>query len=438
MNVLDYSEIKQLYVLGDIHGDFKQLFNRIKENLEHSSQDEPHPKEIERKAKKKAKQERFRELQREDEVRIHEDNIVQRLHREEEGINEVVGGYDGDIILKATMPNDMFKHKRRAQYNDSVIIVAGDCGFGFNKLEYYTTMFKKINECLYKNNCHLLFVRGNHDDPKYFSEGLIDMCNIKTILDYTVVKVKDKNILCVGGGLSVDRKWRMEQEDIMNRFVKHNRKQLYWDGEMPNISEEEIKLIHDSNLPIDMVITHTAPDFSYPKTKDSSLFWLDKDKDLVSDIAIERQSLTRLYNLLKENGNEVKVWFYGHFHEDYEELWGDTLFKLCNCNLRINNAFETLNKMLKNKAYGEVLDGKSQSLCNQLYAKLNSSSIRMTHTISLAESLQGVELLRSIHTNQSPFALFDVETMGHGNIYTDLGETRTNETIISREDEAPF
>ena len=52
---------------------------------------------------------------------------------------------------------------------DTLIIVAGDCGFGFERPGYYENIYTKCNKKLSKANNWLLFIRGNHDNPAYFN-----------------------------------------------------------------------------------------------------------------------------------------------------------------------------------------------------------------------------------------------------------------------------
>ena len=54
---------------------------------------------------------------------------------------------------------------RRLETKDNVVIVAGDCGIGFEKLGHYENIYHRIKNTLEKQNCILLLVRGNHDDP---------------------------------------------------------------------------------------------------------------------------------------------------------------------------------------------------------------------------------------------------------------------------------
>ena len=111
---------------------------------------------------------------------------------------------------------------------NAIVIVAGDCGFGFNKLAYYDELYKrKLHRKLKKQNVLLLMVRGNHDDPLFFDKELIDYPYMKTLPDYTIVHTRKHNILCVGGAISIDRSFRLSQMDY-NRILGKQRLPLYW------------------------------------------------------------------------------------------------------------------------------------------------------------------------------------------------------------------
>ena len=61
-------------------------------------------------------------------------------------------------------------HKLCVQYamRDTLLIVAGDCGFGFDNPGYYDEMVKKNSRRMSEANNWIVFVRGNHDNPAYF------------------------------------------------------------------------------------------------------------------------------------------------------------------------------------------------------------------------------------------------------------------------------
>lgn len=203
---------------------------------------------------------------------------------------------------------------------NAIVIVAGDCGFGFNKLAYYDDLYKrKLHKKLEKQNVLLLMVRGNHDDPLFFDKELIDYPYMKTLPDYTLVHTKGHNILCVGGAVSIDRQFRLSQMDY-NRIFGKKRLPLYWKDEYFRYDEEQLRILEIENIKVDTVITHSAPDFCPPLTKGDVEHFCANDEELASDLDKERKDLTRLYEWLIENGHPLSNWFYGHFHASAESL----------------------------------------------------------------------------------------------------------------------
>ena len=92
---------------------------------------------------------------------------------------------------------------------DTLIVVAGDCGFGFERPDYYESTYKRNSERLSKSNCWVVMMRGNHDNPAYFNTYRLKHSRFMTIPDYTVLTACGHNILCVGGAISVDRTYRI-------------------------------------------------------------------------------------------------------------------------------------------------------------------------------------------------------------------------------------
>ena len=72
---------------------------------------------------------------------------------------------------------------------------------------------------------------------------------------------------------------------------------------------------------IDIVVTHTAPNFCYPINDNVSIVngyhEMEKlyGKDLKQELRIERAEVTALYDALVDQFKHTpKYWFYGHFH----------------------------------------------------------------------------------------------------------------------------
>ncbi len=206
---------------------------------------------------------------------------------------------------------------------DSIFIACGDIGMGFNKFNYYTTLFDQLNKKLKDNNLILILFRGNHDDPMYFQhkEFRDNQFNnkfeyIKLISDYTILSINDNiNILCIGGGRSIDKSYRL----IKNYG--------YWENEdIVSINEVDISLLNNINI----VCTHAAPDFCRPKITQQTLDLFDYyvnlgDSTLIQDLEKEGQKMTEIYNQLISTNN-VYQWIYGHYHTHTESIYNDIKF----------------------------------------------------------------------------------------------------------------
>ena len=279
MVVYDYSQIETLLTCGDIHGDYKRFFNEIKTHV---------------KSNKKIDEEIHPLIKEEAESKMLNEGLLS---------NMFCTYYD--------MPR--LKNKLQS-YENCVIIVAGDCGFGFNKPQYYHDLFHKYNEIFAEVNTTVLFVRGNHDDPTYFDGSVINYSHIKAIPDYSVVLTKNLSTLCVGGAISVDRFWRKQKEVEINKYKTNTQKKLYWDDEAFVYDEEKLMEILNNGIQINSVITHTAPSFAKPNEMDSALGWFKYDNNLKKDLITERKSLDNLHDFLLKHEQKLLFWVYGHFH----------------------------------------------------------------------------------------------------------------------------
>lgn len=219
------------------------------------------------------------------------------------------------------------------KYNicNTLLIVAGDCGFGFEPKSYYDEMAERYKDIMSSHNNHVLFVRGNHDNPAYFDGVTFNHEFMKAIPDYTVVKVSNRNILCIGGAISVDRWIRQQRMNTMRGLGLNTDDVLsvniYWSNEVVVFNEKSLELI-SKNFKIDTVVTHTAPSFCELKSKKDIDFFVKIDDDLSNDIIEERLTMDRIYHKLIKDGHPLKRWYYGHFHQSHKEKIFKTTFKM--------------------------------------------------------------------------------------------------------------
>ena len=200
---------------------------------------------------------------------------------------------------------------------DSVIVVLGDCGIGFQKPGYYPHIYKKkLEKKLDKYNNIILCIRGNHDDPRYYDnpEYILNLPRLRTLPSNTLLKVMGYNILCIGGAISIDRDERIEYNDTK---LKPNHPKCYWDNEGPIILDD----ILDIDCKVDIVLSHTSPiSFDPPlfRGENSGV----KEEILWEDILNTRNYLELINSRLKP-----KRWYYGHFHKSYSGSTGCTIWR---------------------------------------------------------------------------------------------------------------
>ena len=210
------------------------------------------------------------------------------------------------------------------------IYQVGDFGVGFTNYENDLKTLKDLDGFLNEREIQMQVIRGNHDNPKFFDGHLVNhFNNLHLLPDYTVINVDGVNILGVGGAISVDRRPRMREQLQYANYGKD--KELYWYDELFVLNEEKLKEFRN----IDIVVTHTAPDFCHPINTNGfgylvERFAMDDDK-LKEDLMEERRLLTKLWDILKEN-NKVDLYVYGHFHNNWTTNFEGTNFRLLGIN----------------------------------------------------------------------------------------------------------
>ncbi len=194
---------------------------------------------------------------------------------------------------------------------DCTIIQVGDFGIGFTNRDNDIETLKNLNDFLMGQNITMLAIRGNHDNPDFFN-GDYDLSNLKLLPDYTTMNVDDYNFLFIGGAISVDRTDRIKENNTNMKYG--SRKRCYWEGEDIEYNPQITKNLKG----IDIVVTHTAPDWCWPNNKlGFGKFvedWAKYDKNLIEDLRFERNQMTNIFLDLYEN-NQIKKHFYGHFHK---------------------------------------------------------------------------------------------------------------------------
>ena len=295
MNIYDFKKLEKCYVCGNIDKNMDRFIQTITSNLSNYEKKE-HPKEIER-------QERVKN--RANNVEMVEGPRLLRRNRVE---------IDWSKPMKKALrfPTD-------STYNDSVIIVSGNCGIGSKSMKYYNEVFENLNKVLSANNCFILFLRGNNDDPSFFNELKIDYSNVKAIPDYSIVTLKLFNCLCIGGSVSLDKEWKLSQEEQFG-------KKLYWEGESPFFDEKTLDEIL-KKYQIGCVITSTSPSFTFPGTNAfNKSKWIKDNASIKATFSSERKILDKIYEKIVDGESKPYVWIYGRFKQANYSKVNDIIF----------------------------------------------------------------------------------------------------------------
>lgn len=283
MKIYNYEKINECYLYGSLDGAIDPFIKTIIERLDNKKnyKERQHPKEIER-------QERL------------------------------MGGHIVHNAIRRIKKNNPFGTK--SKLSNCLIVITGNTGFGNKNLKYYTDRFDELNPLLEDNNCHIAILRGSFDDPGFFENETISYSHIKTIPDYSVLKLENFNCLCIGGSISIDREWRKKQE-------KRTGKRMYWENEGMVYDEKAIEEIIDT-MDIACVVTNSSPSFSYPGTNSlNKSSWKDSDKTILEEIQNERKTIDKIYSKFIEKNKKPYVWVYSSFLSDYGQFTNDIYFK---------------------------------------------------------------------------------------------------------------
>ena len=227
----------------------------------------------------------------------------------------------GDTHGLQNLYNILKSYTEQHEINDDVFIHVGDVGIGFDKWKRDRHELQKIDALMRNAQCRLLMIRGNHDNPIYWSEDLDtlpeyanavqdlqSLTNIELISDYTVSTINNKRILFVGGAISVDRNLRTEGRD-------------YWRDEAIRMFPLDV-FEQEKYNGVDTLITHSNLNLLPPFGNVYELF----GQELGDDLTKERAYLTALYNKLNDR-HPITHYFYGHHHQANVSYVNNTRFE---------------------------------------------------------------------------------------------------------------
>ena len=208
---------------------------------------------------------------------------------------------------------------------DCLIVQVGDFGAGFQSEKKFAGSMSMFNQTLVPRNISVVVIRGNHDDPAYFDGRSYGMVHL--LRDYTVFDSSGTRVLCVGGAVSTDRMPNPDVRDYRGVRYKGRKSGVnYWEDEKFVLSPEKV------TEPVDVVVTHSAPDFCWPLSKSGIESWYVHDPNLESDVREEREGLAELAKI----ATGYSRWYYGHYHKSNTEIIDGVRYRCLN-ELEISN-----------------------------------------------------------------------------------------------------
>ena len=204
---------------------------------------------------------------------------------------------------------DLFWILDNKNIKDCYVVSVGDCGIGFADKGMEQVRIKKFNEEFKNRNINFLAIRGNHDDPSYFTgTERVQLSNFELVEDYTVMEYNGKTIQFIGGAVSIDRTGRAEGVS-------------YWKDEGVNYNSNKLQKV-------DVLITHTAPSWCFPQKFNEMVYgWAREDAYLIRDLTDERAVMDQIFE-----GCKPTLHLYGHFHSSWTEEINGCKHKLLDIN----------------------------------------------------------------------------------------------------------
>lgn len=219
----------------------------------------------------------------------------------------------------------------RLKITNSNLIHVGDFGLGFVSIMQDVKNLEVVDEMLMDTQNKLYVVRGNHDNPIFWDKSkglnLPKLHNIHLVDDYSVLYIENKKILCVGGGISIDRQLRKDDRPYPS----------WWQDEEFQWHPGKFNRVVNNHSTMDIIVTHSAPSACYPRGVDAPIVndWhnveLEHGNKLKGELQMERKKIDMLKDAVLKAYKPTN-WFYGHFHTSKTEIIDSVKFQALNIN----------------------------------------------------------------------------------------------------------
>lgn len=205
----------------------------------------------------------------------------------------------------------VWKITNQYQMKDTDIVVLGDFGVGFDNT--MTHNYKWSEKKLEDSGNMIYTLRGNHDDPLYFTdESKYSYPRLIFMEDYKLYTLgDDRVILPIGGANSIDIEDRLKNNQKWASMGSDRR--CWWE-------DEDVKRVDPETLPlkVDIILSHESPLVFDP---------IPSRPDICPVYQYEKILSTRKYLSTIIDKTNTDNWFFGHYHTHLSGTYGKVLWR---------------------------------------------------------------------------------------------------------------
>ena len=217
--------------------------------------------------------------------------------------------YENCAVLKENFSlGSLIEKKINHITRNSIIIVCGYIGFGHCKDDVTAAMLNRLNEIAKSREQFIVFIRSNEDEVRFFGNSEFEYSNIILAQDYSILRTKIGNIICIGGSISYDRTWRVAKYEYILRKDKDRKldvKCRYVGKEEKTVLREDIlNEIEKEKIKIKFAVSIDCPSISIPR---DTIFedWKKVDCELENDLKEQYKVIDTIYNFLSDKCETV-------------------------------------------------------------------------------------------------------------------------------------
>lgn len=172
---------------------------------------------------------------------------------------------------------------------------------------------KKIKSMLSELSITFFCIHGNHEarpesinsyKTKIWNDGVVyyeeEYPHILFAKDGEIYNINGKKCLVAGGAYSIDKYWRLQQ-------YNNGRKDCLWfnDEQMSEATKEKIMRTIDSDIDIDVILSHTCP----LRFEPTEVFLSG-----INQNNVDKSTEIFLDKIYEKIGDKIQQWYCGHYH----------------------------------------------------------------------------------------------------------------------------